>query len=61
MNVSVFYIGQTGGKFKNLFKEQLPSVRVAYAKSNHARQIIKQNHLYSNFETNFQQLHVWLC
>ena len=52
-----FYIGQTGRKCLDRYKEHLPRGNIRNVKSNFAMHIIDHNHAYSNFRNNFKPLH----
>ena len=53
-----FYIGQTGRKFIERFKEHLPKKKPQTTSSNYALHLINENHNYTGFKENMEPIHV---
>ena len=53
----MFYIGQTGRRFEERFKEHLPMKNVINSKSTYAQHLIDCDHSYTNFSVNLKPIH----
>ena len=54
----MFYIGQTGRKFKDRFREHIPKGSIRYTTSNFALHLINNNHRYTSCAKNLKPLHI---
>ena len=54
-----FYIGQTGRKFIDRFKEHLPKKNISSTKSNLAFHLINKSHNYTRFAENMKPVHFY--
>ena len=52
-----FYVGQTGRKFLDRYREHLPRGDTQKIKSNFALHLVNQNHSYSSFQSSFKPFH----